>query len=348
VLLLLDVVGYYTLCMIMSLPNSTSDTRSSSSSNSHTKKRSRWGGGVETPAGATTTTTTTTTTTAVSDEEALQALLASANVRQEELHKQQQHHHQLISCNAKSSSSQQQQQQQPNKKRHNTNSTAATNGKKDDYYGPASSSSASSLVADNRHHHDEPKEDSTAAAAETKKKQQQQPNFGLSGALARDTRGGNVYKGVLLKFREPPEARTPKNTQWRLYVFKNDAAGAEGGGANKQQQPKILQTLHIAKQSAYLIGRHADICDICIQHDSCSLQHAVLQYRAVPTTTSTSSTLQCQPYIMDLESTNGTRLNGVRLDPARYYQLKRGDVLQFGASTREYVLLTANTTTTTT
>jgi len=47
---------------------------------------------------------------------------------------------------------------------------------------------------------------------------------------------------------------------------------------------------------------------------------------------------------MDLESTNGTFLNGVRIDSARYYQLIKGDVLTFGASTREYVLLTENTT----
>jgi smad nuclear-interacting protein 1 len=45
---------------------------------------------------------------------------------------------------------------------------------------------------------------------------------------------------------------------------------------------------------------------------------------------------------MDLESTNGSFINGVRIDPARYYQLKKGDVLKFGASTREYVLLSAN------
>ena len=30
--------------------------------------------------------------------------------------------------------------------------------------------------------------------------------------------------------------------------------------------------------------------------------------------------------------------------PRRYYELKKGDVIKFGASTREYVLLTENTT----
>jgi smad nuclear-interacting protein 1 len=43
---------------------------------------------------------------------------------------------------------------------------------------------------------------------------------------------------------------------------------------------------------------------------------------------------------MDLESTNGTFINGVRLEAARYYELRRGDVITLGASSREYVLLT--------
>mmetsp|Transcript_28103 Transcript_28103/g.43075 ORF Transcript_28103/g.43075 Transcript_28103/m.43075 type:complete len:172 (+) Transcript_28103:3380-3895(+) len=168
-----------------------------------------------------------------------------------------------------------------------------------------------------------------------------------------------MYKGVLLKFREPPEARAP-NVQWRLYVFRSTTPGSTTTTTtattvpppkkeeDNAAQPQLLDTLHISKQSAYLIGRHEVVADIHVTHASISSQHAVLQYRAVPLSTNASSgnapTLSCQPYIMDLESTNGTFLNHVQLDPARYYQLKRGDVLQFGASTREYVLLTAHTT----
>lgn len=163
-----------------------------------------------------------------------------------------------------------------------------------------------------------------AASAEEPPAEKAKPDFGLSGALAEDEVGGNVYKGVLLKFSEPPEARAP-NTRWRLYVFKDEA---------------LLETLHISKQSAYLFGRNEEIADIPLQHPSSSSQHAVLQYRALPTD---SGKLNCQPYLMDLESTNGSFLNDVRIDAARYYQLKRGDVLKFGASKREYVLLTENT-----
>ncbi|KAL7555692.1 hypothetical protein ACA910_005136 [Epithemia clementina (nom. ined.)] len=159
-----------------------------------------------------------------------------------------------------------------------------------------------------------------------------------------------MRKGILLKFQEPPEARIP-NTFWRLYVFKNHNPKNNNNNTDSNQQEdkdQPLETLHISRQSAYLIGRNADICDIPILHPSCSSQHAVLQYRALPLNNTHGgrggNRLQCLPYIMDLESTNGTFLNGVRIDAARYYSLEKGDVLQFGASTREYVLLTANTT----
>jgi smad nuclear-interacting protein 1 len=183
--------------------------------------------------------------------------------------------------------------------------------KKESYYGPTG--------------HDD--EDDPEAAEKTHK-----PDFGLSGALAKDTSrsaaggGSRMYKGILLKFQEPPEARAP-NTHWRLYVYKKD---------------QLEQTLHVSKQSAYLIGRSSEICDIHTAHPSTSTQHAVLQYRAVPVKSANASNpgqLQCLPYLLDLESTNGTFINGVRLDPARYYQLQKKDVLTFGGSTREYVLL---------
>ncbi len=43
--------------------------------------------------------------------------------------------------------------------------------------------------------------------------------------------------------------------------------------------------------------------------------------------------------MLDLESANGTFLNGERIEPRRYIELKEKDILKFGLSTREYVLL---------
>ncbi|KAG8588332.1 hypothetical protein GDO81_005952 [Engystomops pustulosus] len=147
------------------------------------------------------------------------------------------------------------------------------------------------------------------------------PNFELSGALLEDT---NTFRGVVIKYSEPPEARTPKK-RWRLYPFKNDEA---------------LPVMYIHRQSAYLLGRQRRIADIPIDHPSCSKQHAVLQYRMVEFTR-TDGTIgrRVRPYIIDLGSGNGTYLNNQRIEPQRYYELKEKDVLKFGFSSREYVVL---------
>lgn len=88
----------------------------------------------------------------------------------------------------------------------------------------------------------------------------EKPSFELSGALLEDT---NTFRGVVIKYSEPPEARIPKK-RWRLYPFKND---------------EFLPVMYIHRQSAYLLGRHRRIADIPIDHPSCSKQHAVFQYR---------------------------------------------------------------------
>ncbi len=46
-----------------------------------------------------------------------------------------------------------------------------------------------------------------------------------------------------------------------------------------------------------------------------------------------------RPYIIDLNSTNGTFVCGKRIESARYIELLEKDVIKFGESTREYVLL---------
>ncbi|XP_054079493.1 smad nuclear-interacting protein 1 isoform X1 [Rissa tridactyla] len=149
----------------------------------------------------------------------------------------------------------------------------------------------------------------------------EKPSFELSGALLEDT---NTFRGVVIKYSEPPEARIPKK-RWRLYPFKND---------------EFLPVMYIHRQSAYLLGRHRRIADIPIDHPSCSKQHAVFQYRLVEYTRADGTVgRRVRPYIIDLGSGNGTFLNNQRIEPQRYYELKEKDVLKFGFSSREYVLL---------
>ncbi|KAI8089320.1 SMAD/FHA domain-containing protein, partial [Halteromyces radiatus] len=145
------------------------------------------------------------------------------------------------------------------------------------------------------------------------------PNYGLSGKLAAET---NTVNGVELKYNEPGEAAKPKQ-HWRFYVFK----GSEQ-----------IDLLHVHRQSAFLIGRDRAVVDIPVDHPSCSKQHAVLQYRLV----SDQGQQIVKPFIIDLESTNGTFINGDKIPSSRYVELKLKDVVTFGQSTREYVLLHAD------
>lgn len=159
------------------------------------------------------------------------------------------------------------------------------------------------------------------AKPEEDKKPKAKPDFGLSGRLAEDT---NVYNGVVIKYNEPPEARKPKR-RWRLYPFKGDQS---------------LPFIPLHRQSAYLLGRSRLIADIPIDHPSCSKQHAVLQFRLVDYKRDDGSTgRRVRPYLVDLESANGTFVNNKRIDPRCYVELLERDVVKFGFSSREYVLL---------
>ncbi|CAH0486515.1 hypothetical protein KXD40_002396 [Peronospora effusa] len=155
----------------------------------------------------------------------------------------------------------------------------------------------------------------------------EKPNFGLTGALAKDQTTGNMQNGVVIKFSEPPEARQPTK-RYRLYVFKDD---------------KNIATLHVHRKSAFLVGRDKAVADILTEHPSCSKQHAVLQYRMYQRETEDGFGFEqeVRPYIMDLNSTNSTFLNGRKVESSRYIELKEKDVLTFGESTREYVLMCA-------
>ena len=105
----------------------------------------------------------------------------------------------------------------------------------------------------------------------------------------------------------------------------------------------FIYTLIFVYRSAYLFGRERRIADVPIDHPSCSKQHAVLQYRLKtvppPPGSLAPPARAVVPYLLDLESANGTFLNGERVDHARYIELKERDQLEFAHSTRKYVLL---------
>ncbi|XP_050679145.1 smad nuclear-interacting protein 1 isoform X2 [Leptidea sinapis] len=154
--------------------------------------------------------------------------------------------------------------------------------------------------------------------------EKEKPNFGLSGKLTADA---NTVNGVVLKYAEPDDAKQPKR-RWRFYPFKGD---------------KAMPILYIHRQSCFLIGRDKKVVDIPLDHPSISKQHSVLQYRATPFTRPDGTTgRRVRPYIIDLDSANGTFVNNKKIEARRYVELLERDVVKFGFSQREYVLLHEN------
>ncbi|KAI9870562.1 MAG: hypothetical protein M1830_004098 [Pleopsidium flavum] len=155
--------------------------------------------------------------------------------------------------------------------------------------------------------------------------EKQKPNFSNTGKLAAET---NTVAGtdIVLKYNEPPEARKPPSKDaWRLYLFKG---------------PDLLETVELGGRSCWLVGRERMVVDFPLDHPSCSKQHAVVQFRHVIKTNEFGDRDgRVRPYIIDLESANGTMVNGNKIPASRYIELRDKDMIQFGLSTREYVLM---------
>lgn len=157
--------------------------------------------------------------------------------------------------------------------------------------------------------------------------ERQKPNFSTTGRLAAESNTIKSTDGqaIVLKYHEPPEARKPPlNQAWRMYVFKG---------------PEIMDTVELSQRSCWLFGREAAVVDLLLEHPSCSKQHAVVQFRYVEERNEWGDkTGRVTPYLIDLESANGTNVNGEDIPAARYLELRDKDILKFGHSTREYVI----------
>ncbi|CCU76977.1 putative smad nuclear-interacting protein 1 [Blumeria hordei DH14] len=153
-------------------------------------------------------------------------------------------------------------------------------------------------------------------------------NLGRSGLLAAESNSTLLADGttVLLKYHEPSDARAPApKHQWKLFAFK----GAE-----------ILETISLSRQSFWRVGREASVSHILAEHPSISKQHAILQFRYVEKKNEFGERRgRVRPYLLDLDSANGTRLNQELVPARRYLELREKDMIQFAHSTREYVLM---------
>ncbi|RYP09079.1 hypothetical protein DL764_001500 [Monosporascus ibericus] len=161
-------------------------------------------------------------------------------------------------------------------------------------------------------------------------KPKEKPNFTNTGALAAASNAIAQADGskIVLKYHEPPEARKPSpRDQWKLFVFKGD---------------EILDTVPLSDRSCWLVGREVAVVDLVAEHPSISKQHAVIQFRYLERRNEFGDKIgKVKPYLIDLESANGTTLNAKRVPESRYLELRDKDLIQFGQSTREYVLMLA-------
>ena len=104
-----------------------------------------------------------------------------------------------------------------------------------------------------------------------------------------------------------------------------------------------VERVSVDAKDHYVVGR-AEGCDIALLHPSISRRHAVIQHRAsgddgdgdegVGPTNSQGGGV----FIYDLGSTHGTFVGKRRVGARQYCELRVGDMVRFGASTRLFVL----------
>lgn len=106
------------------------------------------------------------------------------------------------------------------------------------------------------------------------------------------------------------------------------------------KQKDLLDTIYLHQRSVWLCGRDPKVTDLLLEHPSISKQNSVIQFRHITTTNEYGDkSSKVKPYLIDLDSANGTKLNGKKVDASRFVELIDGDVVAFGDSEREYVLM---------
>lgn len=124
-----------------------------------------------------------------------------------------------------------------------------------------------------------------------------------------------------IKYAEPEDKTTPEE-KWAFSVYKD------------KKRVSDMPRVPLYPKSKYMLGRDKKV-DVRLDHPSLSKEHAVVQYRLK---LDEDGLEIARPYILDLNSTNGTFINKRRIDPLKYILLMEKDVVTFGASSRKYVV----------
>ncbi len=132
--------------------------------------------------------------------------------------------------------------------------------------------------------------------------------FAAPAAPAAVAEGAGAFK---LAYEEPFWSGKDASSTWALDVVR---AGVE------------LEPIPLNAKACYLVGR-VPVCDIVLENDTVSRQHAVFQSRS-----------NGKLYLFDLDSTHGTFVNGKRLEPRTYAELTAGCHIKFGSTARIHIL----------
>ncbi|KRZ10243.1 Translocation protein SEC63 -like protein [Trichinella zimbabwensis] len=101
-----------------------------------------------------------------------------------------------------------------------------------------------------------------------------------------------------------------------------------GSHLDVMKNSTVVQKLLLDEKKAYYFGRNPQLCDIVIDHASCSRIHAVVMYHSVLK----------RGFLVDLGSSHGTFIGKVRLPPFQPQNVEFNQEFRFGASTRAYCL----------
>eukprot|EP00736_Rhodelphis_marinus_P000156 Rmarinus@m.17433 len=96
----------------------------------------------------------------------------------------------------------------------------------------------------------------------------------------------------------------------------------------KTKKGKTLKTDAINSKEMFLIGRHPS-CDIVLDHPSVSRRHAALVHHVNGLT-----------YLVDLDTSQGTHVDGTRIEPNRPLQIDEGLQIRFGNDPCRYEIET--------
>lgn len=117
---------------------------------------------------------------------------------------------------------------------------------------------------------------------------------------------------LVLDYAPPKWGKVPEE-EYKLEVLKDGC---------------IVEERMLKPKSFITVGRHPD-CDLSMAHGSVSRVHSIIQFG------------KGQAFIYDLSSTHGTFLNKARIAPKTFIPLPSDCLLRFGASTRSYILSSA-------